>query len=367
MLALPQVAARPVSTARTRDALVLENIPLVQKIASKIKRSQPLIDYEDLVSAGTIGLIKAIDRHDPSKSKLSTFAYPYINGEILREIRDKWQPVKIQRSHWERCSKLTKLSNSGASDMVIAAEFNIPPEELNRTRESLNILNTAPVTEELLELDSGSSGNRELEAEAIKIFTQLQPKEKEVYGFVRRSAEGLSVAEVASHLDITAPRARGYLNDLMLANFLLKTEVEGQNVYTANLSPACSTSDRLNKITGKLKEVFLVICRLKKTTTDAIAVELGISQGQAGVYCRRLDILRLIIRDGLWLRTNFEQTVIEGINKKVQQQIEVTNFLVKLEELMKLKSQVAKMEAEIIKTGGDRSKWLIDNLAVKEA
>lgn len=64
---------------RVRDQLVKQNMKLVRRIAHKLRE-----DDEDIVSEGTIGLIKAIDRYDSTRGlKFSTYAYPYIRGAIL--------------------------------------------------------------------------------------------------------------------------------------------------------------------------------------------------------------------------------------------------------------------------------------------
>ena len=55
-------------------------------------------DIEDLYQIGCIGLIKAIQRFDTNfEVRLSTYAVPYILGEIKRFIRDDG-PIKISRS-----------------------------------------------------------------------------------------------------------------------------------------------------------------------------------------------------------------------------------------------------------------------------
>ena len=74
---------------KTRKELILEHLPLVKKIASKIYRRIPegAVEFEELVNTGVIGLIKAIDRYDENKAKFSTYAYIKIRGEILDYLR----------------------------------------------------------------------------------------------------------------------------------------------------------------------------------------------------------------------------------------------------------------------------------------
>ena len=66
-------------------------------------------DIEDLYQIGTIGFIKAIQRFDTSfEVRLSTYAVPYILGEIKRYIRDDG-PIKVSRSIKELNVKILEL------------------------------------------------------------------------------------------------------------------------------------------------------------------------------------------------------------------------------------------------------------------
>ena len=66
-------------------------------------------DIEDLYQIGSIGFIKAIQRFDTSfEVRLSTYAVPYILGEIKRYIRDDG-PIKVSRSIKELNIKILEL------------------------------------------------------------------------------------------------------------------------------------------------------------------------------------------------------------------------------------------------------------------
>lgn len=88
----------------TRDELILNNLGLVGKCASKFIGKG--VDYEDLYSAGCIGLIKAADgfREDLGFA-FSTYAVPSILGEIKRIFRDDGA-IKISRSIKEEARNL---------------------------------------------------------------------------------------------------------------------------------------------------------------------------------------------------------------------------------------------------------------------
>lgn len=88
----------------TRDELILNNLGLVGSCASRFIGKG--VDYEDLYSAGCVGLIKAADgfREDLGFA-FSTYAVPSILGEIKRIFRDGGA-VKISRSLKEKAREL---------------------------------------------------------------------------------------------------------------------------------------------------------------------------------------------------------------------------------------------------------------------
>ncbi|MBR5201677.1 MAG: sigma-70 family RNA polymerase sigma factor [Clostridia bacterium] len=84
----------------TRDEIILNNLGLVGSCASRFMGKG--VDYEDLYSAGCIGLIKAVDRFDESLGfAFSTYAVPSILGEIRRIFRDGGA-IKVSRSLKEK-------------------------------------------------------------------------------------------------------------------------------------------------------------------------------------------------------------------------------------------------------------------------
>lgn len=95
-------------TTKERDKKVEENLGLVHSLARKFMGRGA--EYEDIVSAGCIGLIKAIDNFDESRGlKLSTYAVPAILGEIKRIWRDGGA-LKVSRSIKELSLKAVRLN-----------------------------------------------------------------------------------------------------------------------------------------------------------------------------------------------------------------------------------------------------------------
>ena len=91
----------------TRDELILNNLGLVGSCASRFIGKG--VEYDDLYSAGCVGLIKAADgfREDLGFA-FSTYAVPSILGEIRRIFRDDGA-VKISRSLKEKARELANI------------------------------------------------------------------------------------------------------------------------------------------------------------------------------------------------------------------------------------------------------------------
>lgn len=83
-----------------RDHIIRTFLPLSRAIARKLKASLPAsVDYDDLVSAGVIGLIAAVDRFDPDKGyNFKRYAAIRIRGAMLDELRQMdWAPRSVRR------------------------------------------------------------------------------------------------------------------------------------------------------------------------------------------------------------------------------------------------------------------------------
>ncbi len=117
----------------TRDEFISSNLPLVHSLANRFRGRG--IDYEDLFSAGSVGLVKAYDNFDESRGLcFSTYAVPVILGEIKRLFRDGGS-VKMSRSLKELSVKAARardeLCKAGGEPTVseLAEYLGVTPEE----------------------------------------------------------------------------------------------------------------------------------------------------------------------------------------------------------------------------------------------
>lgn len=120
---------------KSMTQLIKDNSGLVWSIVNRfIYRGYP---KEDLYQIGCMGLVKAIKRFDTTMDvKISTYAVPYIMGEIKRFLRDDG-PIKISRSIKELATKISEvqrkyLSIKGEELTIekLAKELNVEKEEI---------------------------------------------------------------------------------------------------------------------------------------------------------------------------------------------------------------------------------------------
>ncbi|MEW1612932.1 MULTISPECIES: RNA polymerase sigma factor SigF [unclassified Streptomyces] len=100
-----------------RNTLIEMNLSLVRFAANRF-RNRGSGDMEDIVQVGTIGLIKAIDRFDLSREvEFTSFAVPYIVGEIKRFFRDTSWAVHVPRRLQELRVDIAKAKETLAGDL----------------------------------------------------------------------------------------------------------------------------------------------------------------------------------------------------------------------------------------------------------
>ena len=118
-------------SAEERERLIVEHLPQVNWIASRIHEKLPSnIQLDDLISAGIIGLLAAVDNFDAShNASLRTYAEYKIRGAILDSIRGldgipahKRKRVKQLQEAVKRCEQRTQCA---PTEDEIAAELGI--------------------------------------------------------------------------------------------------------------------------------------------------------------------------------------------------------------------------------------------------
>jgi len=121
-----------------RESLILEHIPLVKYIVDKLSvYLPPSVDKEDLIEAGIVGLIDAVDKYDPARNcKFSTYARFRIKGAIFDELRSLDIIPKSMRQKSkqieETYAKLENKLGRSPTDKEMADELGITEEKYNK-------------------------------------------------------------------------------------------------------------------------------------------------------------------------------------------------------------------------------------------
>ena len=151
-----------INDEEVKSKLIEHNLRLVVYIARKFENTG--INVEDLISIGTIGLIKAINTFNPEKNiKLATYASRCIENEILMYLR-KNQTSKVEISideplnvDWDGNELL--LSDILGTDSDITYQRIEKEVDINLLRVAMRTL--SPREQEIMRLRFGLMGNKE--------------------------------------------------------------------------------------------------------------------------------------------------------------------------------------------------------------
>lgn len=120
-----------------RDARIHANMRLVRIIAHQVVSNLPgHIDVNDLISAGTVGLLEAVDRFDESKGvQMSTYASIRIRGAIMDELRGMdWmtRSMRDKSNSLERAyAAIERKVGRPAQAEEVASYLNVSNDELH--------------------------------------------------------------------------------------------------------------------------------------------------------------------------------------------------------------------------------------------
>ena len=134
-----------------REKLILDHLQQVKLIASRIHDKLPeSVILDDLVSAGVLGLIEAVDKFDASLNvKLKTYAEHKIRGAILDSLRSlDWAPRNKRRK-----AKLIEAAISAAEKTLkrtaveeeVAQQLDVPIEKYHQWLVEVRGINLAPL------------------------------------------------------------------------------------------------------------------------------------------------------------------------------------------------------------------------------
>lgn len=216
-----------VGPPKVREDLINQYVWLVRCIAKSIADSLPRsVDVDDLLSAGTMGLIKAVDDFDPSRGvRLETYARFRIRGAILDELRSLDPLPYSTRSKLKQVERAiadleTSLGRSPTAT-EIAEKMGLTPQEISillATASSADLYSLDEMLDEgngnvntiIGELDTTKSDplmrleRKELERLLVEAIKELPRTERVLLGLYYY--EGLRMWEIGQVLGVSESR-----------------------------------------------------------------------------------------------------------------------------------------------------------------
>ena len=192
----------------TAQELIDNNMGLIKKIANKFYN----MDKDDLIQVGVIGLLKAYQNFlDTKEAKFSTYAYPYIFGEMYqlansnRNFRVSKELLKIykivEKTRYELAQRLERVP----SNQEVALFLELDPREVEEAVISAQAMMS--LDDEANELNlhevipDKKNYNHDLKLDLDDSFKVLSSCEKEI--IKSRYYEDLTQSEVAKKLNMT--------------------------------------------------------------------------------------------------------------------------------------------------------------------
>ena len=202
-----------------RDALFERYLPLARSLAARYRHtSEP---FDDLLQVASIGLLKAIERYDPSRrNAFSSFAVPTILGELRRHLRDHTWSVHVPRDLQELGQRVAPVAEELSSRLgrpptvgEIAAHLKVTEEQVLDAREATAAHSPASLDEpvktdgqsttlaELLGAEDGAIGATEDAVMLDHYLARLPARSREVLRL--RFQEDLKQREIGALLGVS--------------------------------------------------------------------------------------------------------------------------------------------------------------------
>ncbi|GHU39990.1 RNA polymerase sigma factor WhiG [Spirochaetia bacterium] len=214
---------------KIRDTFIRQYAPLVKYVASKVHDGMPAtVDFDDLVSYGTFGLLDAIEKYDLNKDvKFKTYAVVRIRGAIFDELRSTdWVPRSVRqkiRDVEEAVSTLEAQHGRPVTDQEVASYLKMDQNEFVKTIVKISSTSVLSLNDvwfsgdenDKVSIQDSIEGPDTLKPDVIverneirrvvfDVINQLPEKEKKI--IILYHYEDLTLKEIGQVLDITESR-----------------------------------------------------------------------------------------------------------------------------------------------------------------
>ena len=214
---LSAYAANPTIELRNRIATI--NHRLALSVAHR-EKGRRVLDVADLEQLASMGLIKAIEKYDPSKgAAFSSFAVPFIRGEIMHFCRDHETTVKVPRRWREQADSVRKAQKDlleqgrevSTLDVALSMGFTAQKwREIEQATSSHKLVSLDD--EEALEIADEGIENTDCVEDAIVCGLQLLPEQQRAC-IVEKFWGQLSNSMIAVRHGLTTSEVTQLIND----------------------------------------------------------------------------------------------------------------------------------------------------------
>jgi len=207
-----------------QDKLIVEYLPLVYRIVQNvISYLRPPLSRDDLISAGTIGLVKAARDFDVSKDvEFKTYACIRVRGAVIDELRDwSFAPTSLKKKFaiaQQKMREMTEQLGHMPTDEQLAAELGMTTEKMYRMFENArarHFLSIHGINEETPALGQsltakddtepvGKLERLELRKHLAEAITKLPQRQRQI--ILLYYHKELTMKEISLTLDITESR-----------------------------------------------------------------------------------------------------------------------------------------------------------------
>ncbi|MFL5895225.1 MAG: sigma-70 family RNA polymerase sigma factor [Thermoleophilaceae bacterium] len=199
---------------RAREALARDLMPVAERVAHRFASSHH--PAEDLIQVASIGLLKALDRFDPSRENtFTTYAHALMTGEVRRHLRDARlvrvpRPIYDQVPRFQReLDRLSAQLHRAPSRQELADALGVSKEELVEIADAAVAAQTVSLDASIdgtgadVELAEHDDGYERVEAGAslAPMLAGLSARERMILDL--RFGDGLSQSEIAAGLGLS--------------------------------------------------------------------------------------------------------------------------------------------------------------------
>jgi RNA polymerase sigma-B factor len=204
-----------------REALVRRYLPLAKRLARRYLRSSE--PFEDLQQVASLGLLKALDRFDPSRGRpFQAFVVPTMLGEMRRHFRDSGWSVHVPRGAQERALKVRDAQEAFANEhgraptvnqlavyLELGAEEVIDALVAMQGYQTLSLDAPRPSEQDDTTMSYGDSVGEEderyelveLDATVTPVLDRIPPRERRI--LYMRFVEDLTQTEIAARVGVS--------------------------------------------------------------------------------------------------------------------------------------------------------------------